>query len=223
MAAKAFAKNSYFYLLTTSSTSNFNWHTILTLYDSSQFIMNKIRFNDLGQAVEDFNLNGYNIVGTALSWKPFMEIENCDKNGRNCNYYGIIPEMMDTWSKVYNFTWDVYRNVDNDWAVLPIDGPYNRSGTWKGVVGDVIMGRYQVSLSSWQWSDRYPNSVDYVQYSLERRIMCLVPKFPEVDIALFIRPFTDDVWKYIGIFTGCGLTIFFVPYLFLNEWDNMQA
>ena len=75
MAAKAFAKNSYFYLLTTSSTSNFNWHTILTLYDSSQFIMNQIRFNDLGQAIEDFNLNGYNIVGLSfqyhgnLSWK----------------------------------------------------------------------------------------------------------------------------------------------------------
>ena len=74
MAAKAFAKNSYFYLLTMSFTSHFKWYTIITLYNSSQFIMNQIGFNDLGQAVEDFNLNGYNIVGTAKSWKPFMAV-----------------------------------------------------------------------------------------------------------------------------------------------------
>ena len=66
MAAKDFARNSYFYLLTTSLTSNFVWYTIITLYDSSQFVMNRIAFNDLGQAVEDYNMNGYNIVGNAL-------------------------------------------------------------------------------------------------------------------------------------------------------------
>ena len=76
MAAKYFSQNSFFYLLTNSFTSNFEWYTIMTLYNSTQFIMNQIEFNDLGQAVEDFNMNGLNIVGASLQWKPFMGIED---------------------------------------------------------------------------------------------------------------------------------------------------
>ena len=222
MAAKYFAQNSFFYLLTNSFTSNFEWYTIMTLYNSSQFIMNQIAFNDLGQAVEDFNMNGYNIVGASLQWKPFMGIEDCDAMGRNCKYYGIIADMMDIWAKGYNFTWDIYRDIDNDWGMFPIDGPFNRSGTWKGNMGDVVMGRYQMSLSGWTWrKDRY--FLDFVPFSLDKQILCMVPKFPEVDAGLFIRPFTDDVWKFIGIFSISGLVTLFVPYLFLNRWDNMRA
>ena len=220
MAAKAFAKNSYFYLFTTSFTSNFKWYTIMTLNNSSQLIMNQIQFNDLGQAVEDFNMNGYNIVGTALPWKPFIDIQNCDITGRNCQVFGIIPDMMDIWAKVYNFTWDTYRDVNNDWGYVdPVEGPHSGTG---GVMGDVFNGRYQVSFSSWHWKkERY--FVDFVPFSLDRIILCLAPKFPEVDTGLFIRPFRNDVWKCIGIFVGCGLAILFIPYLFLNGWDNMKA
>ena len=222
MAAKAFAKNSYFYLLITSFTSHFKWYTIITLYNSSQFIMNQIVFNDLGQAVEDFNLNGYNIVGTAKSWKPFMAVEDCNISGRNCKYYGIVPDMMDTWAKAYNFTWDLYRDVDNDWGMFPVDGPFNRSGTWKGVMGDVVKGRYQVSLIPWKWFNER-SFVDFVPITLKKIVLCTIPKFPAVDTGLFIRPFSDDVWKCIGIFVGSGLVILFIPYLFLNRWDNMKA
>ena len=61
-SAREFAKNSYFYLLTTSSKSNFKWYTIMTFYNASQLIMNKISFDRLGQAIEDYNMHGYKIV-----------------------------------------------------------------------------------------------------------------------------------------------------------------
>ena len=57
-SARDFAKNSYFYLLTASSKSNFEWYTIMTFYNASQFIMNKITFDRTGKAIEDYNMNG---------------------------------------------------------------------------------------------------------------------------------------------------------------------
>ena len=61
-SARDFARNSYFYLLTTSSKSKFEWYTIMTFYNASQFVMNKMTFDNLGQAIEDYNMNGYEIV-----------------------------------------------------------------------------------------------------------------------------------------------------------------
>ena len=59
-SAKNFAQNAYFYLLENVPSSNrFNWYTLMTFYNSSQFIMNKITFDKTGQALENYNLHGY--------------------------------------------------------------------------------------------------------------------------------------------------------------------
>ena len=55
----------------------------MTFNHDSQFIMNKITFNELGNVIANYDMNGYRIVTAALPWKPSLAIEDCDKNGRN--------------------------------------------------------------------------------------------------------------------------------------------
>ena len=71
--ASKFAKNSYFYLLVfEKSPSTISWYTIMTFYNSSQFIMNKIKFDENGMGIENYNMQGMEIVATSLDWQPFI-------------------------------------------------------------------------------------------------------------------------------------------------------
>ena len=48
--------------------------------------------------------------------------ENCDKTGQNCKNSGIAADLMDSWARSYNFTWDIYADLDNDWGLFPVEG-----------------------------------------------------------------------------------------------------
>ena len=62
--AENFAQNSLFYLMEVDD--EVNWYTVMTLYGSSKISMNKLTFDELGIAIEDYNLNGLEIVATSL-------------------------------------------------------------------------------------------------------------------------------------------------------------
>ena len=94
----------------------------MTFNYNEQFIMNEISFNLLGKAFENYDMQGFEIVGTGLSWKPSLAIENCDKTGRNCDIYGSIADLTNNVAKQYNFTWDIYKDLDNDWGMFPVEG-----------------------------------------------------------------------------------------------------
>ena len=94
----------------------------MTFNHESHFIMNKIEFDHLGNAIENYDMNGYNIVATGLTWKPSLAAENCNTFGRNCETYGMIADLMHNMAKYYNFTWDIYADLDNDWGMFPIEG-----------------------------------------------------------------------------------------------------
>ena len=79
-------------------------------------------------------------------------------------------------------------------------GPYNASGIWKGVMGDVIMGKYQMSLNSWIWTLERQPILDFVPITKDNPLLCLIPKPPEVDPGLFIRPFTSKQTTHLDLF-----------------------
>ena len=31
-------------------------------------------------------------------------------------------DVMSIWAKEYNFTWDVYRDINNNWGLQPVSG-----------------------------------------------------------------------------------------------------
>ena len=83
--------------------------------------------------------------------------------------------------------------------------------------------RYQMSLSAWNWVDNRNDFLDFVPVNKDSEILCLIPKPPEVDPGLFIRPFRDEVWKGIGVLLTIGFIMFFLPFLWWEDWDDWMS
>ena len=94
----------------------------MTFNDDKHIIMNEISFDHLGKAIENYDMHGFEVMATGMSWKPSIAIENCDTTGRNCDIYGSIVDLTNNVAKQYNFTWDVYKDLDNDWGMFPVEG-----------------------------------------------------------------------------------------------------
>ena len=89
---------------------------------------------------------------------------------------------------------------------LKIKGPFNLSGKWKGVMGDVVKGKYQMSITSWIWTTERNNVLEFVRPNrITNYVLCYIPKTSELDYQLVIRPFTINVWKSIGVILIVGL------------------
>ena len=65
-------------------------------------------------------------------------------------------------------------------------------------MGDVIEGRYQMSLNSWEWNIERNAFLDFVPVTKDNYMLLMIPRNPEVDPGLFIRPFKNEVWQWIG-------------------------
>ncbi len=98
-----------------------------------------------------------------------------------------------------NFTYTVDKDMNGDWGAYPKSGPYNASGEWTGVMGDVVRGRYDMSLSAWTWWIERHRVVTLVIVLSSRTVLLWTPKKPRLDVALFVRPFTEDSWSVILI------------------------
>ena len=94
----------------------------MTFNDDKHIIMNEISFDHLGKAIENYDMHGFEIVATGMPWKPSLAIENCDNTGSNCDFYGSTVDLMNVVARQYNFTWNIYKDIDNDWGMHPVEG-----------------------------------------------------------------------------------------------------
>ena len=46
--------------------------------------------------------------------------------------------------------------------MAPLSGPYNKSGVWGGVMGNIVNGKYMMSLSAWVWNFEREDLADFV-------------------------------------------------------------
>ena len=90
-------------------------------------------------------------------------------------------------------------------------------------MGDVVTGKYQMSVNGWKHFFERDEILDFVPILKTARILCFIPKPPEVDSGLFIRPFTNSAWKTIGIVSFIGILVLIVPYFFIKDWENLKA
>ena len=104
---------------------------------------------------ESYELNGLQIRSISLPWAPYLiqtECADTDEFGsQNCKNEGYLIDFMESARKRFNFTYISLRYASNDWGTKPKSGPFNMSGTWGGVMGGVINGEYDTSLSAWYW------------------------------------------------------------------------
>ena len=90
-------------------------------------------------------------------------------------------------------------------------------------MGDVVTGKYQMSVNGWKHFFERDEILDFVPILKTARILCFIPKPPEVDSGLFIRPFTNSAWKTIGIIFFTGMLVLIVPYFFIKDWEKLRA
>ena len=63
------------------------------------------------------------------------------------------------------------------------------SGNWTGVMGDIITGKYPMSVSSWLWLLERDPLLDCVPVLTDNDILVMTPNSPLFDLHLYIRPF----------------------------------
>ena len=91
-------------------------------------------------------------------------------------------------------------------------------------MGDVVTGKYQMSPNPWLWTEERNKVVEFICPNyIQINVLCYIPKTAELDYGLFIRPFTTNAWKSIGLILSGGSAFFFLPYIFIRGWDNMSA
>ena len=61
-------------------------------------------------------------------------------------------------------------------------------------MGDVVKGKYPISLSAWNWMLERNDFLDFVPIIKENFVLTIVPQQPKVDLTLFIRPFRTETW-----------------------------
>jgi hypothetical protein len=213
-----FRHDSLFFLAV-ASQSDVVWYQVISL--KSGFSISKLKFTSHNlHIVEDFNLNGLTIYSTADSWAPYLTLENCDESGTKCTSYGYLKDYTDLVAKKYNFTYESHRNMTGNWGLLPISGPFNQSGEWDGIMGDVVNGKYDLSLSAWLWMAERYEILTFVPVYSKKQVLVWTPKKPEIDFGLLSRPFTDDSWVAIFFMTLIVTLCIFVTYLVIPNNEN---
>ena len=158
-----------------------------------------------------------------LPWAPYFMMEDCNANGKNCKNSGFLVDLMNALGKVHNFTWESHQPSDGSWGLKPIDGPYNKSGTWIGSLGSVVNGDYHISLSQWVWNLERYELIDFVSTTTSFPCLALTPHAPEVDFGLFVRPFRNDAWAGIGVVFLISMVNILVPYAFLSYYEHTDG
>ena len=126
---------------------------------------------------------------------PQVRLDDCDGEGKNCQTsIGLYPDIIDEMGRLLNFTWENHKEVDGNWGVMPISGPYNRSGVFGGIIGAIKNGTHMFNTAGWLWIvDRY-EIIDFVEVQSSKVMLVTSLKHPEFDLYLFIRPFTNQSW-----------------------------
>ena len=214
--------DAFFYLAYQGSTKT-KFMQVISLSDTKHTILSQIEFNQFGVIKEDYNLQGINIISYTLTWAPFFVVEDCNNIGQGCKSSGFYADYMNGLGTLFNFTWESYKDVDGNWGVTPINGMYNSSGIWGGVMGSIINGKYHLSLSQWVWNSARGQLLDFIGTTTDTVVVVMTPSPPEIDIGLFVRPFKNEAWIGVIVVIGTSFVIIMVPYAYLNSYENTDG
>jgi hypothetical protein len=216
-----FGHDSVFFLAV-ASQSDVLWYQVISL--KSGFSVNKLKFTSHNShIVDDYDLNGLTIYSTSDSWAPYLTLENCDESGTNCTSYGYLKDYTDLVAKKYNFTYESHRDVTGNWGVFPISGPYNQSGEWGGIMGDVVNGKYDLCLSAWHWMTERYEILTFVPVYSKKQVLVWTPKNSLIDFGLVTRPFTEDSLMAIFLMTLIVTLCIFVTYFIIPNTENSNG
>ena len=108
-------------------------------------------------------------------------------------------------------------------SIKIFSGPFNLSGEWTGVIGDVVTGKYQFSLNSWTFTTERQKVLSFVPSVIDRFVFLLIPSLPDFDPELLYRPFTNSAWLcifFLFITACCFATI---THNLIKGYENMTS
>ena len=209
--------NSLFYLATMNKDTVL-WHQLFTM--KGGYSLTNLAFHSGSHLIsEQYDLNGLTIHSISGSWAPYMIIDKCDEQGKHCNFNsGYLVDFMNIMAEKFNFSYESVKEPNGDWGTVPKSGPLNLSGEWGGVMGNVVNGRFDMSMSPWLMGIERHELLQFALVIKSRPILVWEPRYPEVDFGLFIRPITYDSWMLIlllmfVVLSFMGLTSIFLPSL----------
>ena len=162
-------------------------------------------------------LSYYLINSNTISWSPYIVIDKCDSEGKNCGIHqGFYYDFTNILGKILNFTWEGHTDTDGNWGLLPIKieegsnkttrkgGPEENVSeeglVWGGVMGSIVNGDYMMSTVTWIWVYERYGLVDFISTSWQNTLLALTPK-PLVG-------YTYIQYKYMDSFTS----VFQIPF-----------
>ena len=225
---KEIQENMYFYLIYKSSDnsddSKTKFYIVISVKGNEKVIIQALDLSKAGLIKEISNLENMHIKCLTLSWAPYLTLSDCNESGKDCKSVGYFADLMNIAAKHLNFTWSCDKEPDNNWGIMQISGPSNSSGTWGGIIGDILNGNYPLCISSWNNVESRIGMFDFIMSGRTRQfVLVYIPQNSGFDKSLFTRPFKDEVWVVLGIGNVILITIYFVSYWFSRKGKALRS
>ncbi len=206
------------FFLVTGGANALLWYQVIS--HGGFVVVDELGFLDNTYVIkEKYDLQGMEICSIAKSWTPYFFFSDCD-DSNVCQSNGFLADIATVLERTYNFTLVSNRGLEG-WGIFPVEGPFNMSGTWVGVMGDVINGKCSSSLTSWKYNRDRIGLVDFVPLMKIRLLLLLMPQKADFDAELFMRPLTGAVWRVVaGIVLLIGVMLL-LPFVLFHSTDKL--
>ena len=187
----------------------FEFKEILKLKNQKSVIVKSAYKNEI-------DLQGIHIPTITAEWKPYVKIDKCNQIGTNCAIKGFAVDIMDGAADYMNFTWNA--EISNDWGMTPKSGPFNMSGEWGGVMGNIVVGNYEISVNVWLLNLERVKVMDHAIVLKDDPSILLTKTVPtKLDWSFYKRPFHNKLWIGIIIFIFILAMIYWTTYMFSSN------
>ncbi|XP_059096106.1 uncharacterized protein LOC131890717, partial [Tigriopus californicus] len=178
----------FFYLGLLDPSTGMEYYQVITFPLINRHVIQKLKLAPNARIIEHYDLEGVEITSQSVDWYPYTTF---DSDGTT---YGYLIDMTHHLSGMFNFTLNSIKEPNYDWG---LQSEFHKN--FSGVLGNVIQGHMDVSLSIWFLNYQRSLLVDYCIIVSDWQQFLLVPQMPTVDTTLFMRPFTNDSWIAIGL------------------------
>ena len=90
------------------------------------------------------------------------------------------------------------KEPNDDWGNEMVDNAdASLNVSWRGVMGGVITGQYDMSLSAWLYQEKRSKVLSFSTFVTGERFLVATPNVLSIDFGLLLRPLTTSAWQGI--------------------------
>ena len=172
---------------------------------------------------EEYDFKGAKLVGSTMSWEPWLNLDQCGTVGQLCRTSGILSDLMDIMAHKFNFTLELSK-ADN-WGLLPTSGSWQDSNaTFSGVWGTIAHDEQDLPLSVWTLNYERSYWADMLTPFYDRPMLIVINKqIQSVDLTFLFRPFTSYSWAGVLVTLAMVVCCILLPRQAIPSWKDSWA